>query len=253
MFYNREGEVNLQSAYFPFPVLILRLAHNIEQVCWPEMRWALPLLITGIKKDAWDCSRGGNETGIRGLWRAIWEVSFLIAKARAGFPPNLVFCLGEYKIMRLLLLPRRGSWIALEISLSARGFFLSIADLKKGAKKKAEGTCACSDAFWWAKKTSITYFLGEGSCCSVCVRNTRIMEFTIENLFLWEMREEKQETANNQLWRPLQSMGKGCYEARKTQDVSQLCVERNKSWHCKKKKQKQEQLLEQLGEERPRY
>lgn len=44
-------------------------------------------------------------------------------------------------------------------------------------------------------------------------------------------------------------MGKGCYEAGKAQGVSQLCIEGNKGWHDKK--EKREQLLEQLGEERP--
>lgn len=42
-------------------------------------------------------------------------------------------------------------------------------------------------------------FGGRGAVCSVCARNTRIVEFTIENLSLWEMREEKQGTAHNQL------------------------------------------------------
>lgn len=58
--------------------------------------------------------------------------------------------------MRLLLLPRGDSRIAFETSLSAWGLFLSVADLNKGAKKKAKRMCF--DAFWWAKMTFMIYF-----------------------------------------------------------------------------------------------
>lgn len=54
------------------------------------------------------------------------------------------------------------------------------------------------------------------------------MAFTIENLSLWQMREEKQGAAHNLLRGPLKSVGKGCYEAGKVQDVPQLCIEGNK-------------------------
>lgn len=50
------------------------------------------------------------------------------------------------------------------------------------------------DAFWWAKMTFIIYFEGAKLFVgSYYVRNPRIMEFTMENLSLWRMREEKRD------------------------------------------------------------
>lgn len=162
---------------------------------WPETCRALPLLTNrDLKKDTWDCSSRGNETGIWGLWRAIWEVSFLIAMAGAGFSPNLVFCLGEYKIMRLLLLPRGDPRIALEISLSA-WVFSCLKPTWKNEQRRKQGEHEPVLMLSGGQKLLLSFWFLLGFFCwrelfvdSFYVRNSKVREFTIENISLWKMR-----------------------------------------------------------------